>query len=348
MKPHGVVFVGAVLVLFLGVPGTATAASTNLYLLGDGSPHASMSTSLPSGGSGESRDLSPSTSGVSEGDPAKYQEWSYPLSKMTASVNEFTIWVAPADPSGEGKIAVSVDILDCGSGCVRLAGGTKSLTGVVSPTRVTVPLTINNHEFGDGHDLSVKVTVPASSSRDVTIYYASKKRHSNLHLSALDVTPQTTTTTTTAPTTTTTTAPPTTTTTATATTTTAPTTTTTAAAETTSEAVGAAPTTTTTTVPVPPEPDHQEAHVRTRGPHTVQWIDLTEADGPVEFVSHDLMPQEGLLIVFYTAVEAFRLYWQVALALGIVMATLLIVGFSRLELPRPTQNPFDRIRPTRA
>lgn len=34
-------------------------------------------------------------------------------------------------------------------------------------------------------------------------------------------------------------------------------------------------------------------------------------------------------------------------ALGTVMATLLIVGFSRLELPRPAQNPFERIRANR-
>lgn len=352
MKLRKAAVVGAVLVLCTSVPGTADAASTNLYLLDDGSPHASMSTASPSGGSGASRNLQPSTAGRSEDDPARFQEWSYPLSTTTASVNEFTIWVAPADPSGEGKIAVSVDILDCGTNCVWLAGGTKSLSGVVSPTRLTIPLTINGHEFGTGHDLSVKVTVPATSSREVTIYYGSKKRNSNLHLSALDATPPTTTTTiatatTVAPTTTivpTTTIAPTTT--VAPTTTTIAATTTSAAEETTSEPAAAAPTT-TTTVPPSSEPDLRETGIRTQGPDVVQMIEPTEGVGVAQPMFHDLEPQEGLLIVFSTAVEAFRLYWQVALALGTVMATLLIIGFSRLELPRPPQNPFERIRANR-
>ena len=343
MKLCKVAIAGAALAILIGIPGAAEAASTNLYLMDNGSPSATMGTNRPSGGSGGSRHLPPSSAGGSEKDPAKFQEWSYQLSNMTVSINEFTIWIAPADPSGEGTIALSVDILDCGSTCVRLAGGTRSLSGVVSPTKITIPVTVNGHDFGDSHDLSVKVTVPSTSSRDVTIYYASKNRDSNLHLSAVDTTPPTTTTTMTA----TTVAPTTTVTPTTVTpTTSAPPTTTPVTEESTFENTAPVPTT-TTTAPPSPEAGLQDTDIRTRGPHVIQMADPPGHSGLNEPRGHGLTPQEGMLIFFSTAVEAFRLYWQVALGLGTVMAILLIAGFSRLELPRPKQNPFERIRPTR-
>lgn len=346
-----------VVLTVLSLSGSARAASINLYLRDDGSPGGSMGTDRPSGGAGGSRSLPPSSGGSGETDPGRFQEWSYDLSNMTASVNEFTIWIAPSDPSGEGKLAISVHILDCASSCVTISNSTRSMSGVTSPTRVTLPVTLNGHAFGEGHDLKAKVTVPAESARDVTIYYASKNRDSNLHLSALAVTPPPTTTT--VPTTTTT-VPPSTTTTIgqpsttvqPSTTTTSPpdagvtpppsTTTTTTRATSDTVAVVAAPT--TTTAPRPSEPDEIPAESERSQPRMVHLADPTDEVATADPPSHTLKPQEGMLIVFSTAVEAFQLYWQVALALGTLMAILLILGFSRLEIPGPAQNPFERIR----
>ena len=57
-----------------------------------------------------------------------------------------------------------------------------------------------------------------------------------------------------------------------------------------------------------------------------------------------LRPAEGLGVVFSSVSETFSLYWEIAVALGLLMSTLLMVGFANLEVPRTIPDTSERIR----
>lgn len=67
--------------------------------------------------------------------------------------------------------------------------------------------------------------------------------------------------------------------------------------------------------------------------------------GALEAISHTgLRPAEGLAVVFAGAYETFSLYWEIAIALGLLMSLLLMIGFANLEIPRPRPDTSERIR----
>lgn len=368
------------LLVTLGLTGLTTAASaaaTNLYLLADGEPTASMSLQTPGAGPQVSVTLEPSSLGVSETNPAKYQQWEYDMSGMTASVNNLTIWVMPDIANGARPIEFSVHVRDCAQSCTDLATNSKTLPGSQTWSQVTLPVKVGPRHFEAGHSLVVKVTVLETSADNVVFAFGTSEYDSALHLSAPSATsatmsgppttttsPPTTTTTTTSPATTTTTSPATTTT----TTTLAPTTTTTRPQPNTT----LAPTTTTTvpgtsTTTVPGTSTTTTEQLAATGPPTTPPTSTGSLDfgetmpemvmlaGSVDMpdervggigatVGAGLRPAERLGVAFAGISETFSLYWEAAVALGLLMSILLMVGFSSLEIPRPTADTSERIR----
>lgn len=344
MKWSRHVAVIAVLIVTLSLTGTALAASTNLYLGDDADPIGTMSNEAAPGASPMLAILSPSSSGAGETNPARFREWQYTLSGLIVSTNDLTLWVSPADPDASESVSLTVHILDCSINCEVLTSKTKSLAGVTKLSKMTFPLQVRQHQFGEGHRLVVKVTVSAGSEGDALIAFASDDYRSRLHLNSLEsVTTTTSTTTTSAPASTTTTSAPT-------TTTTQPVTTTTSASETpnTTEAVSPpAPSTTTTTVQ--PATSFQPSRLSSDIDRQPLPRQTSQPEEPAATVAPptprvELEPIEGLMVGFSSVVEAFKLHWQIALGLGLLMSALLVTGFARFEIAPAKQNPFERIR----
>ncbi len=363
--------VGLVLPALIGMSATALAATTNLYLMADGSPSATMSLQAPGPGSTKTVTLAPSTAGASETDPSKHQQWAYDLSGAIATVNNVTIWAKPMNSDGERPSTFGVFLMDCSQSCTILNSNSKTLQGNQTWTKVNLPVKAGPREFGSGHTLVLKVTVLESSVGPMAFAFGTSDFASALHLSALSMTTTTTTstsitTTTTAPTTTTTTAPTTTTTSVatTTTSTTAVTTTTTTKAP--PVTTTTAPTTTTTVAPTTTTTTEQLLAIVPPDPPTASSTQLDVGDSgalpelvtmkgsvnmPDERVANkgvtrhsSLMPAEGLAVVFSSVSETFSLYWEVATALGLLMSLLLMIGFANLELPRPSGDTSERIR----
>ena len=371
-KSGALVVAGLVIFGLTGLTTVASAAATSLYLVGNGAPSASLSLQIPPAGAPATVVLEPSGAGAAETNPSRYQQWVYDMSGMTASVNTLTIWARPADPDGERPAAFEAYVMDCAQSCTVLKANSKTLpAGTQTWTSVNLPVKTGPTQFGNGHSLVVKVTVLSSSADDVAFAFGAQEFASVLHLSALSVT---TTTTTTLPPTTTTTTPPTTTTTVppTTTTTTPPTTTTTApptpSTTTPKSTTSTSATTTSTTVPGTTTTTEPEEELLVGGPpgspptSAAANLDFGEARPEMVTLSDSigmppddetstsatrragLRPAEGLGVVFSSVSETFSLYWEIAVALGLLMSTLLMVGFANLEVPRTTADTSERIR----
>jgi hypothetical protein len=344
---------------------SAAAAGSVLYLRGHAVPSSSMSNSAPPPGSLPNFDprrddfpgllIQKGSGSADEGDPTKFQEWSHPVGGETLSIDEFVIWAAPKDLNEDKTMIFNLYVLDCGGSCQALDSASVAVSGA-GWSQAAVDIDIENHTFAPGRKLTVKVVVDNGSDDDGWFAFGTATYPAHLALSSPPAT-----TTTTTPTTTTTTpivttpapAAPTTSTPTnvspgsptrppfepTATSTTVP-----------QPAEGTTSTTTTTTLPArggtgpgrpPSDPpsggnDAGSAVSASPGPGGgLAPVIALPAQGDVRMVaqpSGDLRtiePEEGLMVAFDTTVEAIRMYWMSALALGTLAAILLLIGIRR-------------------
>lgn len=313
----------------------------------------------------QGRRVDKSDKGLSETDDRKYQQWSVPASLLQVSGSAtLTIWFADKSFHGGDTNRLVAYILDCGSsGCITLATASNDVTvpdgeNVFSQTTLTFPSF--DHSFASGRSLRLRIMLDKDfSDDDMTIAYDTTSYVSRLRLNKV-VPPPTTTTTTTSTistsstsTTTTTFAATTTTkamtTTSTASTTTTPSTSSTSRAPTTlggESSTSSSSTTTTavvetssttqlvaeagpsTTVPGPPPPpqlqdlDKEKANLVIRTTPAQRGV-LTSSP------SVELSPVEGLMVTFVTAAETVKSNLLSAVGLGLIMASLLVIGMSR-------------------
>ncbi|MDH3189972.1 MAG: hypothetical protein OEM39_04930 [Acidimicrobiia bacterium] len=359
MTRHRVpILIASVLVMILSITTVALAAASNLYLVGDGVPSASLSFAQPAAGGIQDfdsdgdpgRTVANGGNGSGETDPAEYQMWSYDVSGVTLSVNSFTLWATDADMDGD-DIAYTAFLLLCDPACSVLDSTTKSLNNVKVWKQSTLSLGEQVRTYGPGSSLRVKVIVESDSEDDVWLAYDSASYPSRLNVNITGS--ATTTTTTTTPGSSATTNP---------------------GSSTTTYPGSPAPTrpgsgTTTTRHQGPPGPPTTEPSPPT-GPTTASTSTTLVSDststtraialgggsdqgdppgslGGVEEGSQEtgffgveasddsllLRPQRGLSAAYATVVENVRIYWQAALALGVLMTVLLIAGFEDQEAP---------------
>ncbi len=301
--------VALISVFVAGIP-TAMAASTTLYLRGDGVPGATMSASPPPSmqlpdydGSGDrGRKIDKSGNGSSETNPGKHQRWEHHAEGGTITVQDLVIWAAPKDFDVGKEVRFTAWILDCDPTCDYVAHASKTLDDTDSWKSVTLTFGVTHTFKGK---VVVKVTVSDQSDDDMWFAYGTNQYPASLKI----VYTGAPTTTTTAPATTTTTAPVT------------PTTT--------------APHTTTTTDEANVE-DELTLGVSEPGPMRVSPVLVlsmaTPEDSAIGAIDPGrLRPQEGLKVAFSTATEMIESYWGLAVSLGGLMTLLLMVGFKRVN-----------------
>ncbi|REK40807.1 MAG: hypothetical protein DWQ20_01135 [Actinobacteria bacterium] len=345
----GWLLAGLLLLSFWPVSGIAGAAPDTLYLRADGYPTASMSmSSLPGGALGNydpSRNDDPGLtiqaggSGPGETNPNLYQEWEFDAAGSTFSVNNLTIWVA-AEGFEKAGVSVTAHLLRCSSTCALLNSSQKSVANAFKWKKMTFSLQTPTITYESDESLVVKIVVDGDSEANALLAYGIQTYDSGLGVTGFTPPPPSTTTSTSTTTTTTSpgppnppptspppTGPPTTRPERPTTTTTAPQT----------------PTTTTQATTTTSQADDDQAVVgggadTGEGPPTSASGSpfpgpAPEFDPPPEDVlagfqqQSALSPQEGLMVAFATTAEAVDLYWQIALALGILMATLASAGF---------------------
>jgi hypothetical protein len=345
---------------------SAAAVGSVLYLRGQAVPSSPMSISAPPPGSLPNFDprrddfpgllIQKGSGSADEGDPTKFQEWSHPVGGETLSIDEFVIWAAPKDLNEDKTMIFNVYVLDCGGSCQTLDSASVAVSGA-GWSQAAVDIDIENHTFAPGRKLTVKVVVDNGSDDDGWFAFATASYPAHLALSSAPAT--TTTTTTTTPTTPT---PIVTTPTPAAPTTSTPTdvspaTPTRAPSEPAATSTtapqpdeGTTSTTTTTTLPVrggtgpglppsgPPSGgnDAGSAVSASQGPSGgLAPVIALPAQGDVGMVAQPsgsprtIEPEEGLMVAFDTTVEAIRMYWMSALALGTLAAILLLIGIRR-------------------
>lgn len=327
---------------------SGAAVGSVLYLLGDPVPSSSMSASPPPAESLPNFDLGrdsfagllvqKGSGSVDENDPTKYQQWSHPVGGETLNLGEFVIWAAPKDFDGDKTVVFNVYALDCGGSCQVLDGASATVSGD-GWSRLAVPLDVTNHTFAAGRSVRVKVVVDVDSDDDMWFAYATATYPANLTLTSPPATTTTTTTTTTTPATTSSTSP---------------------GVSPPSPPKAPEPTATSTTVPhsgdddvttttirVPaqggfePRPpssnpdigsdDDGSAPLASSEPGGFAPVVASPAQDDVGLMaralgSRTIEPEEGLMVAFSTAVEAIRIHWMSALALGTLTAILLLVG----------------------
>jgi hypothetical protein len=338
---------------------SAAAVGSVLYLRGHGVPSSPMSNSAPPPGSLPNFDprrddfpglLVQKGSGTpDEGDPTKFQEWSHPVGGETLSIDEFVIWAAPKDLNEDKTMIFNVYVLDCGGTCQALDSASVAVSGA-GWSQAAVDIDIENHTFAPGRKLTVKLVVDDASDDDGWFAFGTATYPAHLALSSP---PATTTTTTTTPiaatptpatptTSTPSNVPPVTPTTApsepAATSTTAP-----------NSEDGTTSTTTTTTLPArggtgnglpPSDPpsggnDDGPAVSAAQDPGGLAPVIALPAQGDVGIAAQasgdprNIEPEEGLMVAFNTSVEAIRMHWMSALALGTLASVLLLIGIRR-------------------
>jgi hypothetical protein len=293
-----------------------------------------------------------------ENDPTKYQQWSRPVGGETLSIEKLEIWAAAKDFNRDKTVIFNVFVLDCGGSCQVLDAATATLSGGGRFQQTTLTFDVSNHLFAPGHELSVKLVVDNDSDDDMWFAYATAAQPAHLSMSSSPATTTTTSTTSTsvvaAPSPTT--IPPVSpttgpvgpggspgTTSSTTSTTTSSTTSTTLA-----QGSGGVAGTTTTTTPTPgggglesawdPADRRSQADGPGSGNDTPTLLVPVAVSPPVEDAGQvtrvldqprPLHPEEGLTVAFSTAVEAIRLHWRAALALGTLAAILLVIGGRR-------------------
>jgi hypothetical protein len=365
----------AAVVTLLGSIGIEAAAAVGptLYLAGDSVPSASMSTSSPSGGAlpnfDPGRDDFPGLlvkkgdGSAGEGDPTKYQTWSYPGGGETLSIESLEIWAAAKDFDRDKTVRFNVFILDCGGSCQVLDAASATVSGGGKWHKTTVSFDVSNHTFANGRQLRVKIVVDNDSDDDMWFAYATAAQPAHLSLSSPPTTTSTTSTTTTTTTTLasvpTTTVPPISPTTSPVGAGASPTTTSSTTSTTLAHDGGAAGTGPTTTTPTPgggglepalSDPPGAPSQTGSAGPGNVGLDVLApvavsppaeDADTVTRALDQPraLRPEEGLTVAFSTAVEAIRLHWRAALALGSLAAILLVIGGRREHESLATTTP---------
>lgn len=322
----------------------------------------------------QGRRVDKSNKGLSETDDEHFHQWSAPAAGLEVTgAATLTIWFADKSFDGGDTNRLVAYLLDCGSsGCTTLATTSKDVTvpdgeDVFKETTLTFPSF--DHTFASGRSLRLRVMIDRDfSDDDMTFAYDTTNYATRLKLSKVVPPPTTTTTTSTSTTTTsttstTTTMPTTTTTKATTTTTKASTTTTTAASST---STSKAPTTTlggesttsssstttttvvettsttqlvaapgpSTTVPGPPPPpqlqdlDKEKVNLVIRTTPAQRGVLVSSP-------SVELSPVEGLMVTFVTAAETVKGNLLSAVGLGLIMASLLVIGMSRRRTEEP-------------
>jgi hypothetical protein len=296
-----------------------------------------------------------------ESDPTKYQRWSHSVGGETLSIEKLEIWAAAKDFNRDKTVIFNVYILDCGGNCQVLDSASATVSGAGKWQKTIVSFDDSDHTFAPGHELSVKIVVDNDSDDDMWFAYGTAAHPAHLSVSSFAGPSPSTTTTSTTSTTTVGAVPPSpgppivpprspvapggspSTTSTTTSTTTASTTSTTLAE------VGALPAvTTTTTTPRPgggglePGLDPSGETGQTGSPGVVSdspdVLAPVVVSPPVEEADEatlaldqprPLQPEEGLAVAYSTAVEAIRLHWHAALALGALAAVLLLIGGRR-------------------
>lgn len=308
-----------------------------------------------------------SEKGLAETDSKKYHQWSTGADGLQVSGSaSLTIWFADKDFKAGDTNRLVAYLLDCGpSGCTTLATAHEDVSppdgeSVFSETTLTFPSF--DHAFASGRSLRLRIQIDKPNSNDdMTFAYDTTAYPTRLKLNKVVPPPTTTTTTTSTSTTTTTTLPSTTTTKVTSTTggttqTTAPSTTTTIGAPTTSSATAtstsSSSTTTTTpvgttsttqlastpasptTVPGPPPPP-QLQDLDTQKTNLVIRTTPAQRGVLVSSPSVEISPVEGLMVTFVTAAETVKSNLLSAVGLGLIMASLLVIGMSRRRSEDP-------------
>ena len=251
---------GLVMVLTMGWPGTASAASETLYLESTGVPVSFLSETYPTATTLPNFDpwrdvesgllVKQSVGEYNETDPERYQIWmTAPDGLDLNGPASLQFWSAMKNFELDKKGAVMVQLLDCDvflTDCRVITSSATSMDpwsgGSTDWVQREVSFDHVEHVIPEGRSLAVKLVVQPSSGDHMMFAYSTTAYPSSLSLTTGAAPPPPTTTTTAAPppaTTTTTTTPP-------------PTTTTLPAATTTTTAPPTTPTTTTTTTSTPP------------------------------------------------------------------------------------------------
>jgi len=341
---------------------SAAAAGSVLYLRGHAVPSSPMSTSAPPPGSlpnfDPRRDHFPGllvqkgSGSANEDDPTKFQEWSHPVGGETLNIEEFVIWAAPKDLNEDKTMIFNVYVLDCGGTCQALDSASVAVSGA-GWSQAAVDIDIESHTFAPGRKLTVKLVVDDGSDDDGWFAFGTATYPGHLALSSPPAPTTTTTTTTTTPIVTTpapiapTTSTP---------TNVSPVTPTTAPSEPAATSTtapqpedGTSSTTTTTTLPnrggtgpgLPPSDppsggDDVGSEVSTSpGSDGLAPVIALRAQGDVGIAAQasgdprTIEPEEGLMVAFNTTVEAIRMHWMSALALGTLASVLLLIGIRR-------------------
>ncbi len=315
----------------------------------------------------QGRRIDKSDEGLAETDGGKYHQWSIGASGLEVSgAASLTIWFAAKDFNDGDTNRLVAYILDCGSsGCTTLATTSKDVTvpdGENVFQEATLTFSSFDHTFASGRSLRLRIMIDKDfSDDDMTFAYDTSSYQTRLKLSKVLPPPTTTTTsttttsTTTTIATTTTTKPPSTTTTSATTTSKPPTSTSTSSTSTTTSlptTTSSSSTTTTTTleatsttqlaaspgpsttVPGPPPPPQLQDLDKVK---TNLVVRTTPAQRGVVISSPtvELSPVEGLMVTFVSAAETVKSNLLSSVGLGLIMASLLVIGMSRRKREEP-------------
>lgn len=183
------------LVLVLLVPGVAFAEQENYYLGPDGVPRAQLMFN-PLGGEMPNYDrgrdvepglfLEPSSRGLQEDDPARYQHWQIDASgQLLTGFPSMVVWSA-ADMFQAGKTGVyTVFLLDCdssGTDCENLGSKVATMDSGFGASWIetTLDFPAIDHRFGDGRHLGVRIVVSSASETDMIFAYGYAAQRSRL------------------------------------------------------------------------------------------------------------------------------------------------------------------------
>lgn len=306
-------------VLVVLIAAVAYADVSKLFLLGDGVPIATLSPNAPNGGSlpnyDPERDEGPGLlirrggSGPDEKDPTKFQLWNLRLTGQALTVDSLTLWASSAGKSTPGQSNFIAYLMLCRPDCVVIDQQAAGVSGSAGWQKVVVPIHGDVNAYQAGDRLVVKLIVSPGSADDLWLAYGTQTYPA--HLSTTNGS-----STTTAPSgVSTTTAPP-------GTSTTIPTTTTTAGESSSTTVAGLLG-----GARGPDDPSDQPAgHGEGSSAEIGDFFGMDPKDDTIQF-----SPQKGLSAAYATVAENVDIYWQVAVALGALMAVLLIAGFDEEE-----------------
>lgn len=308
----------AVAGLVVSIAGVALAGTSSLYLNGDAVPVATMSSGAPSSAILPNFDpgrdqaagllLRRGGKGPQEKDPTRFQLWHLPVAEMSFEVTGFTIWAADAGMDGSEEVEFEAYLMLCNPECEVVDQLTKSISHTSEWRKVTLALRSAEYTYGSDDRLVVKIIVTSASQDDMWFAYGTRSYPA--HLSLIE-----TSTTTTPPDSSTSTAF-------------APSTTTTVGTSTTTLPADATSTTSAVLLSGGPgEPPDNPGNVdKPATPEETGFFGMDPDDHVIQ-----LSPQKGLSAAYATVTENVGIYWQVAVALGALMAVLLIAGFDEEE-----------------